>query len=501
MQFTKLLCALCAIALANSSHAAPAKPAVAAKSQIDARGVAALDKSIAYYKKSKSFSFTATELMYLDGEPPRRTRFEVSLQAPYRASLNATVLDERGKEVRQAASHLINNEFYYVSELGRDASSQFIGSDMSARRKAIVQLFRILPSAGVSIVSLALGENPARQELLSEVRYGEARDGARALKTVTLILTQPTKVSIELGLSPQNFALERVVLRGNSGGKKLTTIVRFSDLNPNWKGSQVATDAAVYNWQSLAPEIALAPPNPEDLFVDVDPKVRATFARATQLYHALEGLRIGWNLTTEDPEMIANNSSKVSLDFDRVGRLRMADSGANDSLIIINGKDEWYLDDSRMDSEKILYRHQIAEVKNYTAKVVERISLNSYLTTPLASWLEGVNPFDSQYLSSQFGNEDWMRLNAQMIAPAPFDGETADRARIVTISALSGTIEQIYWFARSNGRLMRLQFRSRQDNVDVVSHDWTITAQTLNPKFAPDTFKFTPPKGAVLAKD
>ena len=61
--------------------------------------------------------------------------------------------------------------------------------------------------------------------------------------------------------------------------------------------------------------------------------------------------------------------------------------------------------------------------------------------------------------------------------------------------------QETFWFARSDGRLVRLQTREVEGKEAARTTDEQVTKQTFNPTFSPDTFKFAPPPGAVLSKD
>ena len=514
--FSKLLCALCAIALGTTSHAAPVEVPIAAKSQIDARGVVALDRSVAFYKKYQSFSLVATELMYLDGEAPRRARYEINLQAPQRASLKATERDAQGKSTRQVTSRLIDDEFYYASDFEQNARAQSLGSDAAARQKALVQLFRILPSAGVSIVSLALGENPARQKMLSSVRYGEIRAENRVLKTVTLVITQPTKVSIELGLSPQTFALERVVLRGNSGGQKLTTITRFSEPISNWKGSQSATDAAVYSWKKFAPGVAfsaiktivrtsihpvpLAAPQPKPK-VSIDPKAYAIYARALDVYGDLDGLSVKWSASR------AGTTENSAFDFDRKGRARVINGYTEEPLAVFDGKISSSLSHPASDGT-VTYRQQIIDENDADWLAMQMVEGAGGLGGKLMNFLKRYDVLEPQLVQQRAEKQDFLDLRVILLKPQPFGGQACDLVRITSVARSPYidnhpivTEQNTFWFARFDGRLMRLQNRFLVANENSPASDSQVIEQTFNPKFTPATFKFTPPKGAVLTKN
>ncbi len=484
--------ALLALSLCSVALAAPAKAPVVAQSNMDARGVAALDKSIAFYKKHKSFSFVATEIMYLDGEEPSRARFEVSLQMPYRASLRAMALDAQGKELRQVDVLLLDARSYRFAHMDEAAQINPVGSSRAEREKALVEMFRGAPAIGLSLVSLALGENPARQSRIQSVRYGEMQDGKRTLKTVTLIGNGPMPLSIELGLSPRNFAVERVVIRGNSG-QKLTTITRFSNFAPNWKGSQSATDAAIYNWSKLAPCIAVAPPKPKAV-VQVDPKARALFARAVELYSELDGLRVAWT-QTEDGE-----KTNASFDFDRAGRVRIENADPFEALKIIDGKNEWTLDESRTnDAEEVRYTREVLEEDSAASYSLIALELSFGVAGEFAFWLDETNPLDTYMVPLLAEALELREFRASLLSPQPFGGQPCDLVRITTKG--DTTEQKTYWFARADGRLMRYQERESRGNAEFRSQDFQITEQTFNPAFAPDTFKFTPPAGAKLEKE
>ena len=501
----KFLCALCAILLATTSHAAPNKPAIAAKSNIDARGVAALDRSIAYYQKQRSFSCVATELMVLDGEAPRRARYRINLQAPYRASLQAVAVNAQGKTIRQVTSRLINNEFYYASEFGGAARVQFIGSAPEARRKALVQLFRILPASGVSLVSLAGGENPALQKMISRVSYGEIRDGARTLKAVTLSITEPTALSIELGLSPQTFAVERVVIRGNSGGQKLTTITRFDKLVANWKNSQIKTDASVYNWQKLPLQVP---------FEIIDPKARAVLARAVGFYEKVDALHFAWKTHQDNANEIgAFDDFTSSLDFERSGSISIRNGNPHTDIplrIIAQGTSRVLLDENYEDEGGKVFHYTVRKVDKNPLKALEPISDD--LPEPamlLIDWLKGQQMFDEPAKVEELQGYGLTGFRVLLMSPQTVQGEICDIVRQSSLSdeqaagiEVNSAFHTFYWFARSDGRLLRIQEQGQIEGAPAHYYEDTqITAQQINPTFAPDTFKFVAPKGAVLTKN
>ena len=495
--------ALLALSFPIATLAAPAKAPLAAKSQIDARGVAALDKAVAYYKKQKSFSVSATETVMAGKTPYRRARIEASLQMPYRATLKITEIDANGKAVQPLTSRLLGAKNYVVSQLELPAQTTAISNSIAAREEATAQMFGVDPSIALAIVVMANGENPASDAYIKSVRYGEIREGRRILKNVRVARKGPndaTPIVAEFRLSPQTYAVEKVVLRGQGAGGDFTVVTQFGPLQPNWRGSQSATDAAVYSWKKFEPRIAIEAARPKAV-VQIDPKARALFARAVELYSALDGLRVAYNVT-EKGEYSWNDGEKTeaSFSFDRAGRVRIAGADVFETLKVIDGKYQWTLDESRAnEADEVRYTRETLDEGSAASDSLTALELSFGVAGAFYSLLDQTNPLSAEEVAAQTEGLELREFRASLLSPQPFGGQPCERVRITTRGRT--TEQKTYWFARADGRLMRYQEREVQGKSEITANDFQITAQEFNPQFAPDSFKFTPPKGAKLETD
>ena len=496
----KFLCVALALAFPVSSLAAPAKAPIAAKSQIDARGVAALDKAVAFYRKQRSFAITATETVTAASrqgqKSTRSARIELSLQMPYRAALKVTALDANGQAVAPIASRLLGKTTYISSQKALPAQTKPIAATPGARKEIVVRMFDVAPSVALAIVAMAGGESPARDRYIQSVRYGEIREGKRLRKSVIVTRKGPddsTPIIGEFRLSPRNFAVEEVVLRGQGAGKNFVVVTQFCSVVSNWKGSQGATDAAIYSWKKLAPRIAIAPPKPKAI-VQIDPKARALFARAVELYSELDGLSVAWTQTEE------GEKTNASFDFDRAGRVRIESHYDFEALTVIDGKNKWTLDESRAnEAEELRYTREILDEDLAASYSLTSLGLSFGVTDAFYPPLDGVNSLDDEEVEAEIEGLELSEFRASILSAQPFGGQPCERVRI-TIKG-DTTEQKTYWFARQDGRLMRYQERQSRGNDEFGAKDFQITSQTFNPTFAPEIFKFTPPKGAVLSKE
>ena len=236
--------------------------------------------------------------------------------------------------------------------------------------------------------------------------------------------------------------------------------------------------------------------------VSIAPEARAIFARASRLYGAAQGLSVRWKGRNKLDEAVNG-----SLDFDRAGRLRLKPADELfDTLVVMDGTEMWILERERVNERGQVEYKKIDDANEYGMNR-EILETSPTLSGILGRLLFKIGPFDGEEFKIKVANTSLREYRSVMLTPQPLDGEPCDRVRISeTFRARDGkrdllTVEQqTYWFARSNGRLMRLQEHSVDNGLDLGTTDYQITKQTFNPTFAPDTFKFVPPKGAVLAK-
>ena len=513
-----LLLALLALSLPATVMAAPAKAPVApnTKTNIDARGVAVLNKAVAFYRQQKSFAVVATETIELSGASPRRTRYELALQTPQRAALK-TIKAAPVNPDDHLSFALVNANALLTSTLGQPAQTTPLKGEQE-RAQALLRVFTPTPSLALSVVSFAIGINPATTPRITAVRYSEIRDEGRPLKNVVVVgqdAGDPNPLVLEYRLAPQTHELRKLVIRRTLAGKNATIVTRFEPLVPNWKGSQAATDNAVYNWNKLAPRIAVAAPTPKAQ-VSIDPAAVAIFARAAALYQELDGLHLEWKVEARNTPLTGETPSyRAALDFERAGRLRLADPEGLESLIVIDGQRRWGVNSSDFgdgDDDELITTYQSEKLDEGDApyRAIEELQTADSLTFAVSSLLEGSNQIEgiTAETLAQIAAFPTSQFRAALLPAQPFDGQACDLVRITTrfinpyTTASGETVKQeTFWFSRSDGRLVRLQMREVEGQGAAQTTDEQVTEQTFNPTFAPDFFKFTPPRGAVLSKD
>ena len=251
--------------------------------------------------------------------------------------------------------------------------------------------------------------------------------------------------------------------------------------------------------------------------VDVAPKARTIFARAAKLYdvtrpnHRLKTLRVAWKYFAFIPYYQERTFLKSSFEFDARGLLRVQSSDSSTPLTVIDGKNQWFV--AKRDEEKFptVYRRTSPSRVGVLAGVFKVLgAVDNDVAWEMTKLLQGSSDLSQKKVAQRVGH-DISQFKAAVLAPQVFNGELCDLVR-VTIrhrdnfgSDADKEYSYItYWFARSNGALVRLQSLltsgEGKEKQEQQRTDAQITKQEFNPKFAPNTFKFTPPKGAVLRK-
>ena len=242
---------------------------------------------------------------------------------------------------------------------------------------------------------------------------------------------------------------------------------------------------------------AKAPVSSRPAKVSIAPATRTVLARATKFYGAAQGLSARWVGQIDDDKIV--NSS---LDFDRAGRLRLVNCNSFEPLIVIDGKSRWSLEASEINAKGRAVYTKVEADKSEA--LVEMALIAPGLSNILGDLLVKSSPLDAKQVEAAVELYGLRAFRAVTLAPQPLNSQTCDLVRITFVSSTFVGRERIeqktYWFARSDGRLMRLQDKITHGGKPKSHGDWQMTAQTFNPTFAPDTFKFVPPKGAVLAK-
>ena len=487
--------ALLALSFSVAAVAAPAKP------NIDARGVAALDKSIAYYKGLKSFAVTATDTITQPGKT-QRFRSRLSLQTPLRMSLSVVDLDAPDPAREPQMIGLVGAGSLVIS-LNRQPATTIALHSEKERADAILNLSQTSPSLVKSVLALAFNTNPARGDFVKSVRFGPIREGSRRLLNVTVVRDygdDSALATLEYRLAPQTYALQKLVAHRQRAGRNVVIVTELGPALANWKGTQSATDAAVYSLQKLAPAIAQrAPRAGQKVNVMIAPKARAIFARATALYAAEQRLRGAW--TTH----FGKYDFQVRFDFDRAGLLRLQQPETEDSLLVCDGKNFWRQNTLEKPAR---FKRETAPGQLTTAVIKElglAIGGGPLISDgpDIADFINNINALSAQEVSLKMTDEV-LEFRATTLPAQVTGGQFCDLVRLTTLgvrqSGAKGlrTEQLTYWFAQSDGRLMRVQERVT-DGSSVTTSDSQFTSQDFNPTFAPGTFEFVPPPGAVLS--
>ena len=489
---------LLALSLSVAAKAAPAKTAATSKAQIDARGVAALARSAAFYRRQQSFSLLANETL-APGAKTRRFQYRLNLQGPQRASLRSVALGPPGQKNISIQSALVDANSYYFSFLNDGPSVRPLVAPIT-RENAIIGMFMNSPALEYSILPLATGYQPAAQSVRA-IRYATIRDGNRSLIQVSVVRRDagdPLPYTIDMQFAPQTYALQNAIFRRSVNGKDATATARFEAPVPNWKGTQKATDFAVYNWNKVAPDLAIyaAGGAANNKIVSVDARARVIWARAIALYHATPKLRVTWRTD--------GGTDLSSLEFSRAGLLRLKLPGTEE-LTVVDGKNSWHLDAFAIEpQDKAHYTREPIEPGEAYPAALMGLDFGSPLSDALGGFLGARQDLWNSQIDSQVRALKLTKYRVTVPPAQTLNGEMCDLVRFETVAPNpdktpgSTTNQKTYWFARSNGRLVRLQFRSQVGKNDGDESDEQIDTQDFNPTFAPDAFKFVAPKGAVL---
>ena len=233
--------------------------------------------------------------------------------------------------------------------------------------------------------------------------------------------------------------------------------------------------------------------------VSIAPEARALWKRAVALYHNTDKLQFAWRRPQD---------ATASFHFDRAGFLFLH-AVDFDETVVIDGLNKWTLDESKtyLGNAPVYTRENVSgDGRAYAASIVA-LRRAFGVGPEIGALLDGGDQESPNLIESSARNPNLIGYRATVLPAQPYGGQACDLLRITLTKsdnqAAGGrmTQQKTYWFARSDARLLRFQNRFSTKEERPLDTDYQITEQTFNPKFAPDTFKSTPPKGAVLSKD
>ena len=510
MRFSPLLiCGLCLL----SNGIAHAK--------IDRSAYALLDRATKRYTRFKSFSVTVDTTGYTTGYTPLgglRARAQLSYQSLQRASIVISLLDKQGRAGRVLLRQLLGPHSFYSSSF--DAPVEVKPVKTGAERAAFL---RQLKEAQVALALGVMGfadppehdpkTGKRRVTLASLIREGKLRSitrrkvGATMQVRVVPLSSTPQKPPLMLiyGFNNRTLFLESLRVEIEAPDKKTrnTYVATYSAPISNWKGSQSATDQQVYNWKVVAPRVeaqqTLKP------VITVEPAARAIFERASDLYSNLKTWRLKWRETHSDHAFDSDAPGSKTILFDRAGRVRIEDPQGLESLVVIDGKARYAVDTSSVKlGGRATYTRESIEKSDETHALAEIVDAGQGM---LENLLEGDNPLEDHMVQLQASVGKLRSLSAKVLPPQPFGGGACDIVRITTryldaATARTGetTEQRTFWFARSDGRLMRWQTKSVEGNSSPTTTDAQVQTQDFDPVLSAQEFVFTQPTGAVLSK-
>jgi len=481
-------------------------PSAQAAPVIDQRGVALLDREVKRIQSLKSFAVEAEET-HEEGGGTHTSRLHMSLQWPLRAALRVEVKSNEGDDARSGWLLLgANKEFGALA--GRMADTETI-EPQDEREKLLRDLiggipsaaywFRGAPSLERSFLKFAAGVNPAREKSATSVRVAPVRDGKKGQMLQNVVVQQKifdaweTSETLEYGFDKQGH-LRRLREQIVSNGRTSSVQARFGVPISNWKGTQARTDALVYAWPIVAPDVASRPVTQPK--ADVSPQARAIFARARNLYLNAKGLHLKWTFhQLGDGTTETDNGSKEEreLRWDKPNRLFLKGGAMMFPQVAVDGKTSVQLHD-------VANQYWVRTLPPGAAKEEVEADLEDATNKENALFLVvEKNVLSAKEIAEAQKERLFDTLRARVLAPQFFGGQTCDLVRVTQTQRdtsedpVQGP-QQTFWFARSDGRLVRWQNQS--DNTDSQ-----VTLQDFNPKFKPEDFVIVPPQGAVRVDD
>lgn len=162
------------------------------------------------------------------------------------------------------------------------------------------------------------------------------------------------------------------------------------------------------------------------------------------------------------------------------------------------------------DTPNLAVNNQLVEAANPDPRVPDDAVMQ------VVGRVDDMNPLKVETVKFGLRDGDIEKLRATVLPSRPFGGEICDLVNITQVRvgpeestfSLSGVInsrpllttQQIFWFARSNGRLVRFQVPGAGGGA-IPRIDAQITLQKFNPTLGAKDFAFTLPKGAVQEND
>ncbi len=245
---------VCAFALFTTACVCSGARAAPDKVQV-AKADAIFVKSIAHYQAFKSFEFRAQESIKFPSGKVIVSRYYggMSGKKVERAFLLWQEREDYGQYDSVSSAQILSANSFTQKGAAIDGRKwgNFTVTDVAGRGAKAKQIVSSQLTLFLSIWSLGVGYNPVKAPTIKRVAV--AREGI--LDTVMLERSgdKNTQLSLKFGFDSRTAELRKFSLTETQGGQITRADLVFSGVKSNWRGSQVATDKAVYNWKYFAP--------------------------------------------------------------------------------------------------------------------------------------------------------------------------------------------------------------------------------------------------------
>ena len=220
----------------------------------------------------------------------------------------------------------------------------------------------------------------------------------------------------------------------------------------------VAGVAASLSSVAAAPKIGVPKENPRPVAQStafVEPRARALFARACKLYSGVQALRLNWIVRDEK----ANTADARELRFDRKGRFWLRgqfykSQFPQSPVSVIDGTSGFYYDEG----PKTYILEKLTP--NAAREAVEHQLIFASAVDEGLMAVASLDPLEAGNLQQHLNSRYFQTVRASVLPALTFRGHRCDRVRLIETSrdnpnSALVTQQRTYWFARSDGRLMR----------------------------------------------
>lgn len=468
---------------ANSSRAAPAAPATLkppaspASPGIDPHVVRQLKRVIAAYEKLGSFTVSSFETI----ETPTTVLHlkSVARLAPDgRMAVKTAPLGGNGQWQPWKRVRVFDGRYFIESVDGRPESRQFL-PQWQFEENPLKTFFR--GSFGLAFIPRLLHSksSPNLSSGLETESYRLHPLGGGRMQIECRVEGAKTE-GITYGVLYLNIAadgtIERLTARRSMNGQREYQIqTRFSRPTPlRLKNA--------FDWTNFAPA-----PNPQGSFY-ISPQSQAAFKRAARLYGRLRSYATDFEVQTyiEDWNDPFEPDETGKLLWERRGRLRFENS-AVEEVIVSDGTSVW----EAMFEE---YSREPLRESTPSGDVLGLIGVGS----PHSADLGAVTGYLVDFLRGSGSLDDldvYQSYKANLFPAHTLDGVQCDVVVIRSMlleSESKRPNETKVWFARNDGRLLRITQDWGQQKSDV-----RLRNERFNPFLSPFNWRFVPKKGAT----